>query len=141
MSEQVELFDIVEPDFHWVVGGNIMTESRFESSAPNNDAAKEKPSSIPQEKEETYRIKRGGGSREKAAELTPPRACFPLLPAPEHIYGEHQIAQQEIYSESSADFRVSVKETDLEKQPRRVLFDSVDIPLIVEECLVQMSIL
>ena len=128
MSEQVELFDIVEPDFHWVVGGNIMTESRFESSAPNNDAAKEKPSSIPQEKEENFRIKRGSGSREKAAELTPPRACIPLLPAPEHIYGEHQIAQQEIYSESSADFRISVKETDLEKQPRRVLFDSVDIP-------------
>ena len=129
MSEQIELFDIVEPNFHWLAGGNVMTASRFDSSACENDAAMEKPPLITEKMPHTVSDQRSHGARERSAGVVRPRACCALLSAPEHIYGEPQISLELNDSTPSALSRVPVQEMDLLERPtRRILFDCVDTP-------------
>ena len=133
MSEQVELFDIVEPNFHWLAGGNVMTASRFDSSACENDAAMEKPPLITEKVPHTVSDQRSHGARERSAGVVRPRACCALLSAPEHIYGEPQISLELNDSTPSALSRVLVQEMDLLERPtRRILFDCVDTPTLSE---------
>ena len=72
MSDQSELFDIVESDFHWLAGGSVMKASRFEGCASENVVAAEKLLSIPEEvgaicaakcSENVLHLKRNGHQR------------------------------------------------------------------------------
>jgi len=139
----MELFDIVEPDLHWIAGGDVMKASRFSSSASENDALMEEPSKTQLEQADTRGVAKSGIVREipdKAAVLVGPtraRSCYPLLKAPEHIFGGQQTAEEQTHSKlpaeecrhhTPADYRVSVKDVEAERPPRRVVFDSQDAP-------------
>jgi hypothetical protein len=128
MGEQSELFDIVEPDFHWLASCSIMPASRVASSASDNISTVKKQSLIPVEKASTVVVSKCRENPQKEVGFARPRACCPLFPAPEHIYGESQVEQEEYDSRLFAELGHPVKEIDSERPPRRILFDCVDTP-------------
>lgn len=128
MNEQSELFDIVEPNFHWLAGGSAMKASRFESSASDSIAANDKLSSFPMDKVVTVSVSKCMDIPQKGERFSRPRACYPLLSPPVHIFGEPQIISEKSVLLQVTDSKASVKEPDFERQHRRILFDCVDTP-------------
>jgi len=139
MSEETELFDIVEPDLHWITGGNLMKASQF-SSFPSSDydALMKEPSKITlleKAAPNDFTLRENPSKAVVMVGVIRPRSCYPLLPAPEHIYGGQQIAQEQIDSKLSAEecqgqnpADDKVKDVGVERPPRRLLFDSQDAP-------------